>query len=395
MEHGIQISTITVVHDLTERKHLEASIRESEERFRILSNATFEGILIHDGNGAAIRDINTRKIIEAEKRALEKQLQQKYKMEAVGEMAGGIAHNFNNNLAIILGHVELLERKFLATAQPSFKKYLSNAKTAALCSRDLIAQIMTYSRISSETCPRIKADRGRIQVALHNLCNNAIHAMNESGHLVIDLNCQYIGKHEIPAQYECGPGDYIQISIKDDSCGIAQAKVGKIFDPFFTTKTIGQGTGLGLSTVQGIVRLYGGFITLDSEVNRGTVFTLNFPVTHEEPVTEEQQSTDQIPHGNESILLVDDEEMLVNATQEMLESIGYRVQALQDPHVALQQFSATPEKYDLLITDQIMPRLTGKELVMEVRKIRVETKIILLCWMHHLQTVTSDQKSQA
>jgi CheY-like chemotaxis protein len=186
-----------------------------------------------------------------------------------------------------------------------------------------------------------------------------------------------IRKHEIPAQYECAPGEYIQIAIKDDGCGIPEAKMSKIFDPFFTTKAIGQGTGLGLSTVQGIVRLYDGFITLDSEVGRGTIFTLNFPVVRVEPLAEEPQNTEQIPHGSESILLVDDEEMLLNATQEMLESIGYRVLALQDPQVALQQFSTTPENYDLIITDQMMPGLTGKDLIMEVRKIRFETKAIL------------------
>ncbi len=493
IENGKQVSTIVVVHNLTERKQLEGELRDSEERFRTLSNATFEGILIHDGDGVAIdvndsftqlvgytrseligvnliqtlipekyhlsvahhrsfeiafpyeielrkkdgtlfaaevesrnidfpgkryrvtalRDISARKRIEREKRELEKQLQQKYKMEAVGEMAGGIAHNFNNNLAIILGHLQLLERKFPETTQPTFKKYIDNAKTAALRSRDLVAQIMTYSRISGEgvsiidpsaaiseiinllestlpatvtltyhnqingECPRIKADRGRLQEALHNLCNNAVHAMSERGNLTIELSCRFVEKQNIPLQYECAAGHYVQIAVKDDGCGMPQTTVNKIFDPFFTTKNIGQGTGLGLSTVQGIVRLYDGFITLHSEVDQGTSFTLNFPANQEKPTTAIQENAEQIPHGNEKILLVDDEEMLVHAVQEMLEGIGYTVDALRDPRRALERFNASPEEYQLVITDQTMPGLTGKELVAEMRKVRKEAKIIL------------------
>lgn len=356
-------------------------------------------------------DIHDRKIAEQERLALEAQLRQKYKMEAVGVMAGGMAHNFNNNLSIILGNVELSKMKM--PDNPDVRSYMDNAKIAVLRSRDLIQQILTYSRQGAKdktavqlpliidetlqllraTMPTsiylekkisphsdrlaIKADSSQIQECLINLCNNAMYAMDEKGTLTISLDSIELQKKEIPAQYACRPGQYAKLSVQDDGSGMSAETIDKVFDLFFTTKPVNEGTGVGLSTVQGIITQHGGLIKVNSQLGQGTTFELYFPVIGQTQPTEITDINTDMPEGTEHILFVDDDPMLASLGEQMLKTKGYTVTTVTDSPEALKLFKANPTLFDLLITDQTMPELTGKDLIQKFKTIRPDIPAII------------------
>ncbi len=353
---------------------------------------------------STIYDISERKKMEKQHLELEIQLRQKYKMEAVGVMAGGMAHNFNNNLSIILGNIELLKMKMSPISKVD--DYLNNAQIAILRSRDLVKQILTYSRqdmkdktliqlpliidetmkllhstmpttinlhhrISSDShALMINADPSQVQECLVNLCNNAMHAMEEVGELTIALDSVELQKHDISAQYECQPGRYVKLSVQDTGVGMSAETVDKIFDLFYTTKPVDEGTGVGLSTVQGIVSQYGGLIKVNSRIGEGTTFELYFPVTEQTQVAESITKSKDMPEGKEHILFVDDDPMLANLGEQMLTIKGYTVSTMTNSIEALKLFRDNPDRFDLVITDQTMPELTGKQLIQEIKDIR-------------------------
>ena len=361
---------------------------------------------------AVVRNITDRKLAEVERLDLESQLRQKYKMEAVGIMAGGMAHNFNNNLSIILGNIEL--SKIKTQHLDEITDYLNNAKIAVLRSRDLIKQIMTYSRqnnrgnatirpaliidetvqLLSATLPTtinlqnnladgsagimINGDSSRIQECLINLCNNAMQAMDEDGHLTLSLDSVELHQQDIPRQYDAKPGSYARISVRDSGCGMNAVVLDKIFDLFFTTKGLDQGTGVGLSTVQGIVKDHGGLIKVISNVGQGTTFELYFPIVAlAQPMVECSPSNEERPGGIERILLVDDDELVADLGEMMLAEMGYQVTTMTESGEALKLFAANADKFDLLITDQTMPVLTGKELIQSIKQIRPDIPVII------------------
>ena len=356
------------------------------------------------------RDLTERKKTEKQQAELEEQLRQKYKMEAVGLMAGGIAHNFNNSLAIVLGNLEMAQRKF---ADPErIRQYLENARTAVLRSRDLVNQIMTYSRkgvhdrhtvhlplildetlkLLRSTSPAtielsgslalddetmvISADPGRIQEALINLYTNAVHAIDEQGEIRISLRSVALTAQDIPARYECSPGRYARLSVRDNGCGIPAEVLEKIFDPFFTTKEVNIGTGMGLSTVQGIVEQHAGLIKVKSTPGEGTEFELYFPLT-EKAEENSQAILSDPPHGTEKVLFVDDEAMLIDIAGQMLTDLGYEIVATTEGRQALEMIRKNPARFDLVITDQTMPGMTGKELSHEIMQINPQLPVIL------------------
>ncbi len=238
-------------------------------------------------------------------------------MEAVGLMAGGIAHNFNNSLAIVLGNLELVQRK--ADQPDTVRRYARNAQTAVLRARDLVNQILTYSRKGEQaqkpikfsavmnetlqllhsTAPTtielnsridpacadaiVRADPSRIQEVLLNLYTNALHALNEEGEIVFSLAAVTLAQEDIPVSCNCLPGRYARLGVQDNGCGMNPEILNRIFDPFFSTKEEHQGTGMGLATVQGIVNQHNGFIQVASVPDRGTLFSLFFPVILDEP----------------------------------------------------------------------------------------------------------------
>ena len=358
-------------------------------------------------------EITARKKEEAIRLELEAQVRQKFKMEAVGVMAGGIAHNFNNNLAIILGNVELARTKVPAGNEGL--ELLENAEAAIQRSRELVTQILAYSRdevrdkipihvplLLEETFKLLRAaipssvdlqlhvsdkcgdatfnaDSSSIQETLINLCNNAVQAMNEKGTLILKLDRVALTAPDIPAQFEGPAGTYIRLSVSDDGCGMPEATKEKIFDPFYTTKAVGEGTGLGLSTVLGIVNQHDGLIKVQSTLGQGSTFDLYFPILEAsvlKPVDSGRSPAG--PLGTERVLFVDDEEMLVRIGERVLVGAGYRVTTATDGEEALELVREDPQRYDLVVTDQTMPGLTGMELSAKVREIQPKLPVILV-----------------
>jgi PAS domain S-box-containing protein len=355
------------------------------------------------------RDITESKRIEKERIELQTQLTQKHKMEAVGYLAGGMAHNFNNNLSIILGNIEL---SLLKIQNPKVHEHLKNAKIGIMRSRDLVKKIITYSRkgiqakapiqllnIVDETITLLRstlpvtihlhksikstegtglifADASQIQEVLINLCNNAVHAMNEKGELDISLESATLEEKDIPSQYEATPGLYVKLSVKDTGCGIPIEIRDKIFDPFYTTREAHEGVGMGLATVQGIVAQHGGIIKFYSVLNQGTEFNLYFPIV-EMSEAEQQPMNSDIPKGTEQILFVDDDAMLATLGGEILSEMGYQVTTMTESSKAITLFSTNPEHFNLVITDQTMPNISGKELIEKLKKIRPDLRTIL------------------
>jgi PAS domain S-box-containing protein len=353
-------------------------------------------------------DISGRQLAEQEKNALQAHLNQAQKMEAIGTLAGGIAHDFNNILTIILGFTEMV----MADAPPDsgYAKDLDHVLTAARRASDLVKQILTFSRQSItermplELKPLIKesvkmlraalpstisikesidpqpmmimADPTQVHQIVMNLCTNAFHAMeSKGGILAIDLHAAHLDSQTIFNGQQLLIGDYVELTISDTGTGIAPAIMPKIFDPYFTTKVIGKGTGLGLAIAQGIIKGYGGAITVSSTLGQGTTFRIYFPAICTAPtaVAEPQE----IPRGTERILFVDDEKLIVEMGKNILERLGYTVTAHDRSIEALVAFMDDPTQFDLVITDLTMPGLTGVEFAKQMLSIRPELPIIL------------------
>lgn len=355
-----------------------------------------------------LTDITLLKENEEEHKMLEAQLLHSRKMEAIGSLAGGIAHDFNNILGAIHGYTELavnelekgnqvrvnleyvlsaagrakeLVRQILAFSRKADEEkkiiYISHIVDEAmrLLRSSLPATIELRSRIEKELNP-VMADPTRMHQVIMNLCANAGYAMRENGGLLeisldeIELDADLIGTKELE------PGRYQRLLIHDNGHGMDAETQKKIFEPYFTTKKQGEGTGMGLSLVHGIVKSHNGEIIVESEPGKGTSFYIYLPVTDINEVPEVKPS-EPIKGGNERILLVDDEWTLVEMGKQMLERFGYAVDIKTSSAGALEVFSTNPNAYDLIITDQTMPVMTGIQLTQELRQIRPEIPVIL------------------
>jgi len=345
-----------------------------------------------------------------EKKSLEMQLQQAQKMEAIGTLAGGIAHDFNNILSAIIGYSELALRE--VSEDTKLYSYVQGVRKAGKRARNLVSQILSFSRQSEEErkpiqiAPILKeslkllraslpatieirqnfgarlgnvmADPTQIHQVIMNLCTNAAHAMREKGGVLevslesADLDTFFAAQHaDIPS------GTYLKLTVSDTGCGMTMDVIEKIFDPYFTTKEKGVGTGLGLAVIQGIVKSHGGTITVESNPGMGSSFTIFLPVVDEKESLSITSTFTFLPMGTERILYVDDEQELVDIATQMLESLAYEVVGTTSPVKALELFSANPGKFDLVITDMAMPKMTGVELSKECMRIRPDIPIIL------------------
>lgn len=363
------------------------------------------------GNLGVIRDISAQLKQEEQQIQLEKQLLQAHKMEALGTLAGGIAHDFNNILGVIMGYAEMVREN--SDTDSLTAGDTEQITLAAGRARDLVAQILAFSRqaevetaivqpaaiikeivkllratlpstidvrqeIKTET-GYILADPSQIHQILMNLCTNAFHAMEETGGiLTLRLETTVLDPTSAPEAPLRQAGKFQRLEVSDTGCGIAEEVLERIFNPFFTTKTQGKGTGMGLAIAHGIVSHYGGVIRCDSEVGKGTTFTLFLPEAEGERHTTEQPQP-QIPAavGSEHILLVDDEKILAQMTHTMLTRLGYRVSMRTSSLEALAAFENQPDDFDLIITDQTMPEMTGLELARRILRVRPQLPIIL------------------
>ncbi|MGB3223563.1 MAG: PAS domain S-box protein [Desulforhopalus sp.] len=361
------------------------------------------------GSFGMFTDITEHKQAEEEKKALMAQLLQAQKMEAIGTLAGGIAHDFNNILGAIIGYAEMIQDD--CPVGSSINQDIKQILKAGNRAKDLVKQILAFSRqakaaeihlqpavITSEAVKMLRAslpatikieqnidpdagvilaDPTQIHQIMMNLCTNAFHAMeNDGGTLTISLQRKELFQDDPALKNHMQPGNYIQLSIKDVGTGIDPEILGKIYDPYFTTKEVGKGTGMGLAMVHGIVQSSGGSILCKSQFGKGTVFHITLPVV-ETHLLHEIESAELIPAGLEHILLIDDEEMLIKMSKVMLERLGYRVTTRMDSNEALATFRTSPKSFDLVITDQTMPGLTGTNLARHMLQIRPDIPIIL------------------
>jgi len=379
--------------------------RKDGEKITALVTATF--IPGEKGESEAIRGI-IRDITENKK--LQQQLEQAQKMEALGTLAGGVAHDFNNILAVITGYLELslddLPEDILV------RQNIEQVLIAANRGKDLVNQILTFSRRGSQERKPLRlsvvikevlkllrsslpatieirqnitavsdiviADPTQMQQIVMNLCTNAAHAMRKEGGLLeVELHKMHLDEESVAAYNYIVPGAYLRLVVSDTGHGIDPTIIKRIFEPYFTTKKKGEGTGMGLAVIHGIVKSHGGEITVYSEPGRGTTFHVLLPIARE---PEEIQTGLQEPAatgGKESILFVDDEAGLVEVGQKILEKLGYTVVAKKSSVEALETFRTFPKQFDLVITDLTMPHMTGIQLSKELQNIRPDIPIII------------------
>ena len=355
-----------------------------------------------------------------ERKKAEEQLRQSHKMEAIGTLAGGIAHDFNNILASVIGFTEMAVEDL--PDRPEVVKNLQNVLKSSARARDLVRQILTFSRktdqmrgpvpltsIIKETIQLLRASiptTVKIKLNLHatsdmvfaspielqqvlmNLAGNAALAMQKKGgQLEISLDDIDIQSDSSLIHPDLAQGEYVQLVVKDTGVGMTPEIMKRIFEPFFTTRGVGQGTGMGLAMVYGIIRDLSGVITVESEPGIGSIFRIIIPKvmaeTQEEPIL-----THKTPLGKESILFIDDENLLAEWGKQVLSRLGYRATSMTDSKKALKTFKANPSRFDLVITDQTMPGLTGVQLAVEFMKIRPDIPVILCTG--HSDIVTSE-----
>ncbi|MDZ7832400.1 MAG: PAS domain S-box protein [Desulfobacterales bacterium] len=376
--------------------------------------------LMRDANGKAIgfrgvaRDVTDRKKAEAEKEKLQAQLNQAQKMESVGRLAGGVAHDFNNKLTIINGYAEMA----IDMMDPSdpLRKTIQEIYTAGKKSADIVRQLMAFARQQTinpvqldlnETISGmlkmlqrligenidlvwhpgnnlwpVKLDPSQVDQTMANLAVNARDAIADVGKIKIETNNVEVDDDYCNLYPYFVPGQYVMLSVSDDGSGMDKETLANLFEPFFTTKEIGKGTGLGMAMIYGIVKQHNGFINVDSEPGKGTTVKIYLPrLETEESALEpakESTPTRQLPTGTETILIVEDEIPVLQMSRQILERLGYTVQTAGNPSAALQLFEAYNGTIHLLITDVIMPEMNGRDLASRMAMSRPGLKILYM-----------------
>ena len=384
--------------------------KHGEERVISWSNSIMEesGIDTTDILSVGI-DITERKQAEEDKNRLSKQLLQAQKMESIGNLAGGIAHDFNNILSVIIGYSELALIK--SAAEPNSNHELQEILAAGHRAKELVTQILTIARKTDEEIKPIRIDtiakevlkfiRSSIPVTIDiqrsitsnslimanatqihqvimNLCTNAAQAMEDTGGiLTVEVEDLTIDTSSPLSQEGLPPGKYVQVRVADTGVGISPHILDSIFEPYFTTKEPGEGTGIGLALVHSIVESYKGRIFVESKLGEGTTFTIYLPISKQQRPSRDEYVPEEMPAGNEKILIIDDEEAIAKMYSETLERLGYHTTITTSSLEALELFGAAPDDYDLVITDLTMPKLTGDRLAVEVLETKPDIGIIL------------------
>lgn len=344
-------------------------------------------------------DITARKKAEEERERLHEQLLHAQKLESVGRLAGGIAHDFNNMLSVILGHIELALNR-LPPADPLHQD-LQNVQAAASRSADLTRQLLAFARrqtiapcvldlnetmssllpmlrriigenvildwVPGADVPRVRVDPSQLDQILANLCVNARDAIKDTGRITIETGVATFDEAYCASHVGFLPGTYARLVVSDNGCGMDAATRARLFEPFFTTKAVGAGTGLGLSTVYGIVRQNRGFINLYSEPGRGSTFRIYLPRCIEDSeIRSEPTSLPRPAARGGTVLLVEDEAMILDVTRRMLELLGYTVLAAATPGEAIRMAREHADSITILMTDVIMPEMNGRDLAKNI-----------------------------
>jgi PAS domain S-box-containing protein len=362
---------------------------------------------------ASMVDLTPIRAAEKERTALMLQLQQSQKMEAIGTLAGGVAHDFNNILSIIMGNAELS----LADIQEThpIHKNISEIRSASMRAKEIVQQLLGFSRKGRQdlksvhlipiveeaiaflraTIPAnvairsdlpavddvVRADGTQIHQIMINLMTNASHAMEATGgDMTIRADNVILKEPLKDAVLSPAPGRLVRIVVSDTGVGIPDHLMERIFEPYFTTKSVGKGTGMGLAVIHGIMKNYGGGIVLKTKLGAGTRFELYFPL-EQDPAVASTATKEEMPTGRERILFIDDEPMIVEIAEQILKRLGYQVTSCSDPSDGLALLSAEPCNFDLLITDMSMPGMTGEQLIERLRPIR-PTLPVILCSGH-------------
>ncbi len=393
-------------------------IQNQEERLVIADGRTRDFILFkatfHDADGRAaglvgiMLDITARTDAEQQRQQLERQLLQSQKMEALGTLAGGVAHDFNNILAAIIGYTQIV----ISDMPPETTEhdYLKRVLEAGERAEQLVKQILTFSRRSdAEPTPMqintivkevlklvratlpatieieqrlesdafIKADPVQIHQVMMNLCANAGYAMQEGGKLTVVLEAFDVDDAFTRRHADIKPGRYQRLTVIDTGTGIAPEDLHRVFDPFFTTKPKGEGTGMGLSVVHGIVAALHGVVTVESTPGQGARFDLYFPIIEGHQPATAPPPPAKLPTGKERILFVDDEVFQTDMLKHMLGLLGYKVETCNSSPQALERVQETPDAFDLVLTDMVMPEMTGDQLARKLLELRPDLPIIL------------------
>jgi PAS domain S-box-containing protein len=357
------------------------------------------------------RDITEQKQIEEERNKLQLHLAQSQKMESIGQLAGGVAHDFNNMLGVIIGNTDLA----LDQVPPELPLHsdLEEIRKAAQRSADLTRQLLAFARkqainpivlnlndsISSmlkmlrrligedidlvwmpeADRPKVMIDPSQLDQILTNLCVNSRDAISESGKITIRTSNVDITEKDCAGFSDAFPGDFVLLSISDDGCGMTADVLPHLFEPFFTTKEVGQGTGLGLATIYGIIRQNEGFIRTISEPGKGSEFQIYLPLVNSIPSNVTFSNSDSIhQYFGETVLLVEDEPALLNMARNMLQRMGFTVLALGNPNDAIQKVKEYTNAIHLLITDVVMPGMNGRDLLACIREIKPEIKCLYM-----------------
>jgi PAS domain S-box-containing protein len=394
----------SIIRVQTARDNLEERVVEWTTRAVFRSSNVLEEF---QGVG---RDMTELRRAQDAKRRIESQLQHSQRLETIGTLAGGIAHDFNNILTPVRGYIDLLIRE-TDPEDPRYKRVMRIGEAVSRA-RELIDQILTFGRkvepkksavslgdlvgsvlsfIRSTVSKNIEirteipseramvfADDSQLHQTLMNLCTNACHAMGEKGgQLKVVVRHVTLAQNELPPAFKLKEGQYVELLVSDTGEGMEQQVLERIFEPFFTTKKVGEGTGLGLSVVHGIIVDHLGSITVESEVGKGTTFRVLLPKGEEGHEALKEHRAKIASAGAGEILLVDDEPMIVEMTCDMLELIGYKVFSAFSAGEAFEEFQKNPWKYDLLLTDQTMPGITGIELARKTRELRPDLPVIV------------------
>ncbi|MCG6908524.1 MAG: response regulator [Deltaproteobacteria bacterium] len=357
-------------------------------------------------------DITDRKRAEQDREKLQKQLFQSQKLEAIGILAGGVAHDFNNILGAIMGYAELTLEEM--GASDPFREHIEKILDATQRSIDLARQLLIFARkqrvapkpidlnakvgdmlnmlrrligenielewLPSENDCTVEMDPSQLDQIMVNLCVNARDAIADVGRIVIETHTAFFDDLMCKTTHvDCLPGTYARLSVVDNGSGMDKDTALHVFDPFFTTKEVGEGTGLGLATVYGIVKQSNGFINLYSEPGIGTTFNIYIPQHEKEGPQKQTRPGETIPQGHgETILLVEDDTMLVELSQAMLERLGYDVLTATTPGGAIQMARDNSHEIDLFLTDVVMPEMNGRELIERLLSIRPTAKHLFM-----------------